>query len=309
MALLLAPLGGNAGEWLRVFATELPGLEIRVWPDIGNPADIDVAAVAHPPHGLLASLPNLCLIASLMAGQEAILGDPTLPRDVPIVRTGDPDGDALMNETALLHVLRHHCYVPEYRLQQQRHEWKRLPRLSASERKVGVMGLGLIGLAVAKMLRDHGFRVAGWARHAKEIDGIETLHGGDQLAAFLGRSEILVNLVALTPETVGILNRDRFSLLPKGAAVINLARGQHIVDDDLIAALDAGQLSSATLDVYHQEPLPKDSPLWAHPRITVMPHVSRRIEAAQVVPHIAENVRRLQQGRPFVQLVNRAAGY
>jgi glyoxylate/hydroxypyruvate reductase len=308
MALLLTPLG-NPGEWLRVFAKEMPDLQIRVWPELGNPAEIEVAAISQLPPGTLASLPNLRLICSLMAGQEGLLSDPKLPRHVPIARSADPNGDAMMNETALLHVLRHHRFLPDYALTQARREWKPLARLKAGERKVGVLGLGMIGLAVARVLQRHGFEVAGWARSPRKLDGIATFHGRDQLAAFLGRSEIVVNLLALTRETSDFLCAETFAMLPKGAAVINLARGQHVVDADLIAALDGGQLSAATLDVFRIEPLPKESPLWAHPRITIMPHVARRIDPTVVVPAVCDQIRRLHQGEPPVHLVDRDAGY
>jgi glyoxylate/hydroxypyruvate reductase len=309
MALLLAPIGGSAAEWKRLFAAELPGLDVRLFPEIGDPADIDIAAVARVPPGTLAQLPRLRLIVSLFAGQESLLGDRTLPRHVPIVRAGNPAGDAMMNETALLHALRHHRLLHDYHLAQQRREWKRLPVLRADERKVGVMGLGQIGLGVAKYLRDHGFDVAGWARTAKTVDGIEVFQGREHLAVFLGRSEILVNLLPLTGETENILDRAAFAHMPKGAVLVNLARGQHVVDRDLIAALDSGQLAAATLDVFREEPLGKESPLWAHPRITVMPHVSRRHDPADIVPRIAENVRRLARGEPLLQPVDRDAGY
>jgi glyoxylate/hydroxypyruvate reductase len=309
MAILVSPIGGPSPDWKRLFAAELPGVEVRFFPDIGDPADIDVAAIARVPPGVLAGLPKLRLIVSLMAGQETLLADRTLPKGVPIVRAGNPAGDAMMNETALLHVLRHHRLLPDYLLAQQRREWKRLPVLRTSERKVGVLGLGQIGLATARYLRDHGFQTAGWARTAKAVDGIAVYHGADQLGAFLGRSEIVVNLLPLTKETEGILDRAAFSLMPKGAALVNLARGQHVVDRDLIAALDQGQLAAATLDVFHEEPLGKESPLWAHPRITVMPHVSRRHDPVDVVPRIADNVRRLARGEAFLQTVDRDAGY
>jgi glyoxylate/hydroxypyruvate reductase A len=309
MALLLAPLGGAAAEWRRLFAAELPGLDIRLFPEIGDPGDIDIAAVARVPPGTLAQLPKLRLIISLMAGQETLLADRTMPAHVPIVRAGDPAGDAMMNETALLHVLRHHRLLPEYQLAQQRRDWKRLAVLRAGERRVGVLGLGQIGLAVAKYLRDHGFDMAGWARAARPVEGIAVYHGREQLAAFLGRSEIVVNLLPLTGETENILDRAAFAHMPKGAALVNLARGQHVVDRDLIAALDAGHLAAATLDVFREEPLGKESPLWQHPRITVMPHVSRRHDPADIVPRVAENVRRLARGEPLLQPVDRAAGY
>lgn len=310
MALLFTPVPtGPAKEWLDRFHAELPDLEVRVWPEIGDPASIEIAAVTQLPKGTLASFPNLRLIVSLLAGQEGLLSDPLLPPDVPIVRSSNAVGDPMMTETAMLHVLRHHRHLPDYLLSQQRREWKPQPRLRAEERAVGVMGLGGIGLAAAQALASHGFRVAGWVRRPRRVEGIEVFAGNDALAPFLGRSEIVVNLLALTRETENILCRRTFALMPRGAALINLARGQHVVDEDLIEALDQGRLSAATLDVFRREPLPPDSPLWAHPRITIMPHVARRIDAASVVPRVCENIRRLWQGQEPLYLVDRAAGY
>jgi glyoxylate/hydroxypyruvate reductase A len=307
MALLLTPLGPPP-EWLRHFKAELPDLEVRLWPEFGNRDEIEIAAVGSLPHGELARLPKLRMIASLFAGQDLLLGDPQLP-DVPIVRTDTPDGSWSMTETVLLHVLRHHRFLPQYQEAQQRREWKPLPRLRPSETKVGIMGLGPLGLAAAKTLRDYGFDVAGWVRRRREEAGIAVFHGNDQLGAFLARSMIVVNLLPPTPALRDVLNRETFALLPKGASIINLGRGMHILDEDLIAALDSGHLGAATLDVFRQEPLPPDNPLWAHPRITVMPHVARRLEVDEIVPRIAENVRRLREGRPLVNLVDRARGY
>jgi glyoxylate/hydroxypyruvate reductase A len=309
MALLLTPVSDPAAEWRRCFAAAMPELEVRVWPDMGDPAEIEVAAVSHLPPGTLAKLPNLRLIASLLAGQDGLLADTSIPRHVPILRTTNPEGDPMMNEAVLLHVLRHHRHLPQFQLAQQRGEWLSLPRLLPSERRVGVMGLGAIGLAAALMLRDHGFQVGAWARRPRAVEGVEVFHGRDQLPAFLGRSEILVNLLALTPETTDILGRAAFAQLPKGAHVINLARGQHVVDEDLVAALDEGQLAAATLDVFRTEPLPQSSPLWRHPRVTVIPHAARRIIAADVVPRICDNLRRLRRGEPLADLVDRDAGY
>jgi glyoxylate/hydroxypyruvate reductase A len=309
MALLLAPIGSRGPDWLRYIAAEIPDLEVRIWPEVGNKADIEIAAVTHLPHGVLASLPNLRLIISLTAGAEVLMSDPDLPRGVPIVRSSEPDGDPMMNETALMHVLRHHKLTHEYLLSQQRHEWKPLARVRADERKVGVMGLGMIGLPCAQALARHGFRVAGWARRPKAVDGVDVFAGRAQLPAFLARTEILVNLLAVTPQTENILCRETFDLLPKGACVINLARGQHVVDADLIDALDRGQLAAATLDAFRIEPLPKESPLWAHPRITIMPHVARRLDPATIAHRVCENILRLRRGEPLLYPIDRDAGY
>ncbi|MGE5147004.1 MAG: 2-hydroxyacid dehydrogenase [Candidatus Eiseniibacteriota bacterium] len=308
MALLLTPLFGGPAAWLPAFKAQMPELEVRTWPELGDPADIEVAAIGGLPGRELAKLPNLKLIVSLMAGTDMLLGDPALP-DVPIVRCGDPEGDAMMNETALLHVLRHHRDLPAYEQAQRQSEWLTLPRRRARERRVGVLGLGAIGQAAAQTLADHGFQVAGWVRQPRLRGAIEIFHGRDQLAAFLARSEIVVNLLPLTPETDGILCAETFRQLPKGAAVINLGRGAHIVDADLVAALDSGHLAAATLDVFRVEPLPKDSPFWRHPKITVVPHAARRIDAADLVPRICDHIRRLYAGQPLSQIVERGRGY
>jgi glyoxylate/hydroxypyruvate reductase len=309
MAILLAPISGPESDWRPLLAKALPGREVRYYPEVGDPAAIDVAAVARVPRGFLTSLPNLRLICSLFAGQETLLADPTLPQGVPIVRTGNLDGDRMMDENALMHVLRHHRGLPEYALAQQRREWARKRVLRPYERTVGVMGLGPIGLGVAKCLGNHGFKTAAWARSKRALDGIEVFAGPGELRDFLGRSEIVVCLLPLTRETENILDRAAFAAMPKGGAVINLARGQHIVEDDLVAAIDEGHLNSATLDVFREEPLPKESPLWAHPRITVMPHVSRRHDPGDIVPRIAEHVLRLERGEKPQQLVDRELGY
>src|SRR5262249_7427254 len=183
------------------------------------------------------------------------------------------------------------------------------PRLRASQRSVGVLGLGVIGLSVAKTLAAHGFKVAGWVRTPKPVNGIEVFAGREQWPAFLGRSEIVVNLLPLTGETRGILNADAVAHLPKGASMINLGRGAHVVEADLMAALDRDHLAGATLDVFPVEPLPKESPLWHHPKITITPHAARRIDAADLVPRVCDSIRALHAGRPLENLIDRRRGY
>jgi glyoxylate/hydroxypyruvate reductase len=308
MALLLTAFASNPADWRRLFAAQMPELDVRVWPEVGDERDIDVAAVTYLPCGKLKSLPNLRMIVSLLAGADVLLSDPGLP-DVPIVRGGELYGDDMMNEAALLHVLRHHRHLPAYLLAQQRAEWISLPRLRASERKVGVLGLGAIGIEVAKTLAVHGFKVAGWVRTPRPQGEIEIFVGREQLPAFLARSEIVVNLLPLTAETRGILNSETFAQLPRGASVVNLGRGAHVVEADLSAALDRDHLAGATLDVFPVEPLPKDSPLWRHPKITITPHVARRIERASLVPRICDSIRTLHAGSPLDNLIDRARGY
>lgn len=308
MALLLYSTPGPIERWLEALRAALPDMDIRTREDAGDPADIDYVVAAMAPPGVLATFPNLKLIISLTAGVEKLLADPDLP-DVPIARAGAPGGDAMINDFAMLHVLRHHRHMPAFAIAQRNAEWSRLPSLATSERRVGIMGLGNIGLPVAERIRDLGFPVASWTRSPKSEPGIESFHGPDGFAGFLARTDILINLLAVTPETENIINAETLALLPKGASVINLGRGQHVNDADLIAALDSGHIEAATLDVFRQEPLPSDHPFWAHPGITITPHASRSILPQNIVPQVAENVRRVEAGEPPLQLVDRTAGY
>ncbi len=311
MALLLDPAPGRAEPWLDELKKSLPDLEVRVWPDIGNPADIEFAAIGFTSRGkALAGLPNLRFVASIMAGVDHLVNDPDMPKALTIVRASDPDGDRLMNETALLHVLRHHRHLHEYAVDQRHHDWKpRRPVQHCANRKVGVMGLGQIGLPLAQFLAEFGFDVAGWSRRAHEAPGVAMFQGPDGLAPFLARTEILVNLLAVTPETEDLLDAAAFARMPKGACIVNLARGQHIVDADLIAALDSGQLAAATLDVFRTEPLPSDHPFWDHPRIAIMPHVARAPHPRDLAPQLVENVRRARAGEPLAWVIDRTRGY
>ncbi len=308
MALLFVPSFSGAEGWRQAFAAAMPELDVRMWPELGDAGDIDMVALGPPPAGLFRKLANLRLIVSVIAGTDALLRDPDLP-DVPIVRAGNPAGDAMMNEATLLHVLRHHRHMPDYLRAQQRCEWIKLPIKAAAERRVGVMGLGAIGLGSAQALAALGFQVAGWVRNPRSAGGIEVFAGQDRLAAFLARSEIVVNLLPLTPETRGIICAGTLKALPAGAAIINLGRGEHVVEADLIAALDSGHLGAATLDVFPVEPLPGDSRLWRHAKITVMPHVSRRLLAEDLAPRVCAIVKDFRAGRALAQFVDRKLGY
>jgi glyoxylate/hydroxypyruvate reductase A len=309
MALLINFFFGKPEDWKAYFSREMPELDVRFWPEAGNRADIDVIACGWLPEGEFRTFPNLKLIVSLLAGPDHLLHDPTVPKHVPIVRAGNPEGDEMMTEVTLLHVLRHHRNMPAYAAAQARCEWVNLPRLPARERKVGVMGLGLIGMAAARALANIGFQVSGWVRTPRKAEGLEVYAGRAQLPSFLARSEILVNLLPLTTETENILDAKAFAQMPKGASVVNLGRGGHVVDKDLIAALDSDHLAAATLDVFRTEPLPKDDPFWKHPKITIMPHASRRVETGPMMPRIAHAIRCLYAGKPLENEIDRARGY
>lgn len=308
MALLVYSTPGPPEPWLSAIRAGLPEMDLRTPDAQGDPADIEYAVVAGAPPGALAAHPNLKLIVTLLAGVEGLLADPDLP-GVPIARATDPRGDDMISDFALLHVLRHHRNMPEFAVAQGNREWLRLRPKPKAERRVGFMGLGAIGRPAAERVRDYGFPVAAWTRTPKSVPGIESFHGPEELAPFLGGVEILVNLLALTPETENILSAKTLAFLPKGASVVNLARGHHIVDADLIAALDSEHVAAATLDVFRQEPLPAGHPFWTHPGITITPHTSRAIMPAKIVPQLVENVRRVEAGEPPLQQIDRAAGY
>lgn len=313
-AILVAVDGPHAGEWVEAFRAQGGGRPVRVWPhDVGAPEDIGVACVWRAPHGLLATLPNLKLIVSLAAGVDHLMADPSLP-DVPIVRAAHADLSMRVTEYVVLHALRYHRRQPLYEAQQRQRVWKGHEQPAASEVAVGVMGLGVIGGEAARVLTRIGFKVAGWSASAKHIDGIETVHGVAGLDAFLARTEILICLLPLTAATTGILNLGLFKALKRdgaagGAFLINAGRGRLQVDADILAALDDGTLAGATLDVFPQEPLPPDSPMWMHPNVTVTPHNAGDILPDILAAQVMQQIGRLERGEPLRDLVDRKRGY
>jgi len=309
MALLFLSEIDPARAWVPALEAALPGLEVRVWPEIGDPADVAYALVWSPPPGLLARLPNLKAVFSLGAGLDHLFRDPALPADVPVVRMVDPGLTRSMTEYVALRVLDWHRQAAAYRAQQARAEWRPLRQPLAPDRRVGVLGLGMMGGAAARALAGLGFAVAGWSRTARAETGIDAFHGAEGLAPFLARSEILICLLPLTPATAGILNAETFARLPRGAHLINAGRGAHLVEADLLAALDDGQLAGAALDVFAEEPLPPDHPFWRHPAITVTPHVAAIARPRTAAPVIAEAIRRIEAGEPPPHAVDRARGY
>lgn len=307
--LLYACYGVDSEAWLTALRNELPEIEIRESLDQGPPGEVDFAFVWKYPPGLLRRLPNLRAIFTLGAGVESILADPDLPKDVPLVRMVDPGLAIGMNEFVLMRVLHYHRDMPEHERSQRAHQWvRRVPPLP-QDRRVGILGLGKLGALCARTLANLGFDVAGWSRTHKSLDGIATFSGAEQLPALLKRSEILVCLLPLTSDTDGIINRSTLAQLPRGAFVINVARGQHVVDTDLIEALDSGQIAGATLDAFRVEPLPAEHPFWAHPRITVLPHVAAITQVKTAARTLATNIRSILAGKPANHIVDLTRGY
>ncbi|MCL4117474.1 UNVERIFIED_CONTAM: hypothetical protein GTU68_054835 [Idotea baltica] len=251
---------------------------------------VEYALVWRPKTGSMSEYKNLKAIVSIGAGIDHVLADEELPKNVPIIRTVGADLTQRMREYVALHVLRHHRDMPKIQESQRNSEWNQIVVPPAPQRRVGVMGLGNLGAAAAQTLAGLGFETIGWSRSEKHIEGVKTYAGKDGLGAFLEGTEILVNLLPLTQHTRGILNADMFNQLKRGACIINAARGPHLVDSDLLASLESGQVSNATLDVFHIEPLPEDHPFWQHPNITVTPHIASLIDAPTGSKIIAANI-------------------
>ena len=271
--------------------------------------DIDIALVANPPAGALHGLPKLKLIQSLWAGVETLLADPTLPVDVPLARMVDPAMNAAMAETALWAVLSLQRGFFDCAAQQIARRWQPVPPVRADEIGVAVLGLGQMGRAVALRLLQAGYRVVGWSARKAEVPGLLALHGEPALPAVLAQAQVLINLLPLTAKTCGLLDARAFAQMPVGASVVNLARGAHVVDADLLTALDSGRLKRAVLDVFHTEPLPATHPFWSHRKVTVLPHVAAPTDPFSAALIAARNVRALRCGRSLQHLVDPTRGY
>ncbi|MBO22900.1 MAG: glyoxylate/hydroxypyruvate reductase A [Rhodospirillaceae bacterium] len=311
MAILIIASHDRPDRWARELLAREPDLDVRVWPDVGNADDVEYVLAWKPPPGALTVLPNLAVVFSLGAGVDHLLADPDFPDHVAVVRVVDPYLTAGMREYVVLHTLRYHKNQPALDQQQCDHVWDDRARelRQADERGVGILGLGELGHACAEALTRLGFDVAGWSRTPRDIPGITCFDGRGGLDALLGRTEILVCLLPLTPETEGILDADLFSKMPKGACLINAARGGHLIDEDLIPALESGRLAHATLDVFRTEPLPADHLFWGHPQITVTPHNAAITDPRSVVVQILADIDRHRKGDALSNLVDTQLGY
>lgn len=272
-------------QWREMLAESLPGFEIRLWPDWGDLATIDYAIAWTPPYGLLQKCSNLKAVFSIGAGVDQLLLDPDFPKHIPLVRMTDDVLADGMAEYVTLAVLALHRDLPAYLDLQQRAEWQPLAQRYARDQKVGIMGLGKLGQASALALQPFGFQMSGWSRSRKQLDGIESFAGAEEMAGFLKALDFLVVLLPVTDETRGMLNAELLSLLPKGASVINGARGSLVDIESLKPMVDDGSLGHLWLDVHHVEPLPRDHWTWRHPRVVVTPHI-----AAATLPRSASNL-------------------
>jgi len=296
-------------QWLALLANALPG-ERFVTERVGAPAEsVDIAVVANPAPGALQGLPALRLIQSLWAGVDRLLADATVPVDVPLARMVDPAMNRAMAETALWAVLALQRDFFTYAAQQRAAHWQAWPQRRAEETTVAVLGLGQMGGTVAQRLLANGYRVLGWSTRAAALPGVECSAGTEGLHAALKAADVVINLLPLTPATTALFNAATFARLRRGAGLVNLARGGHVVDADLLAALDGGQVGHAVLDVFHTEPLLREYAFWQHARITVLPHAAAQTDARSAAAVVAANVRAVREGQAVAHRVERARGY
>jgi glyoxylate/hydroxypyruvate reductase A len=317
-ALALLVNGGtenwSSKRWKTRFDAVCRDRPVLLLPDASfDPAEVHYAAVWKPQPGELAAFPHLRVIFNLGAGVDALMADKSLP-DVPMVRVAVPDLTQRMTEYVVLHVLMHHRQELYLRESQRERRWAPKTQWAAGAVTVGVMGLGTLGADAAEVLRRIGFRVVGWSRSPKRIDGVECFSGEAQLEPFLRRTDILVCLLPLTPETWHVLNRDLFAKLhrtsPMGAPVlINAGRGGLQNEADILQCLDDGTLGAASLDVYATEPLPTDSPFWSHPRVVLTPHNAADTDADEISKYVAQQIERFEAGGALENIVDRKRGY
>lgn len=308
MSILYRSDAARGRTWADIFAAEAPDLPFRVWPDIGDLAAVEYLIAWQPPAEFLRSLPNLQVLFSIGAGVDQI-GLAQVPDGITVVRMVEPGIVSGMVEFAAMAVLALHRDVIDYQLAQRAAAWRPMDVVPAAKRRVGVMGLGVLGQAVLGALAPFGFILSGWSRTPKRLPGVACYSGPDGLDAFLGKCDILVCLLPLTAATRRILDLRLLSQLPRGASLVNLSRGGHLDQNALLEALDSGRLSAAILDVCEPEPLPAGHPFWQHPRILLTPHVAAVTRPETAARVVLENIRRHRRGEPLRDVVDRAAGY
>ncbi len=309
MGIVIIRQDGKIPKWKEVLEAISPSTKIYSYLEEHPKEKITMAVVWKHPEGVLQHYPNLKCIASAGAGVDFIFDDPDLPKNIAVTRVVDPLLVSDMSEFVIALVFNHLKNLGTYKADQINNDWNPTAYKPINDATIGIMGMGKLGIYTARDLRQFGFRVQGWANSPKQLDGIKTFVGSKELSVFLKNTSILVCLLPLTMETTGILNRTLFQQLPKEAFIINVARGAHLVDADLLEQLDKGHLSGASLDVFHNEPLPKEHPFWNHPKVHITPHIASVSHPGSVVPQIMENYTRLQTGQPLLNRVDILKGY
>lgn len=307
MRIVLHAPRDNAGEWHAAVASALPDAHVERLPEASGSADY--ALVWKPPAVLFERVRVAKAIFNLGAGADALLDVPTLPNDVPVIRLEDAGMAVQMAEYVTYAALRAYREMDAYAAQQRERRWQPRQRLSKADFAVGLLGFGVLGRAVAQALAPFGFPLRTWTLRSRALPGVDCYAGRSELAAFLARTRVLVCLLPLTPDTDELLDRVALEALPQGAHVINIARGRIVVDDDLVAMLDSGHIASATLDVFHAEPLPAEHPYWRHPKVTLTPHVSAATLVDDAIAQVAAKIRALERGEAVTGVIDPTLGY
>ncbi len=309
MSILIVTSGKTPNKWIEALKKEDDELPIFDYNEDHDREKIDFALTWNHPRGVFKNYPNLKVIASMGAGVDHILSDSGLPENVKITRVVDEMLTEDLSDFVLAQVMSHLRSLHYYTKTQKEKKWERFQYKRPKDTKVGIMGLGVLGNAVANKLYKNNFRIFGWARTEKDCPNVTCYNGRDQLEDFLQQSEILICLLPLTEDTENILNADLFDMLPEGAYLINVARGAHLVEHDLLEMTDNGHLSGASIDVFREEPLPEDHPFWEHSKINITPHVASLTDPESVAPQIVENYRRMKNDESLQNEVKIEHGY
>ena len=306
MSVLVISPGRDPEVWARELRNQHPGMNVYVYPEAHDKEGVEFAVSWKHPRGIYKNYPNLKVIASMGAGVDHITSDPDIPEHIKITRVIDNDLSNDMSAFVLALIL---DYLRNISYHHESRKWEPKKYKRIGDVQVGILGLGVLGTAVAQTLKQNGFKVSGWANSSRDLEDIQTYSGADQLDDFLEKTSILVNLLPLTPQTENILNKGLFQKLPEGAFVINVARGEHLNEKDLLEMIDSGHLSGASLDVFRKEPLPEDHPFWSHPKIHITPHIASVTNPRSVVPQIIENYERMTEEEELLNVVERQKGY
>jgi glyoxylate/hydroxypyruvate reductase A len=310
MRILLHRADGQTEPWIKDFARHLPEAEVVVWHADATPPPCDYAITWAPPEAMLPALAEVKAVFLTGAGADGILKfDARLPHSVPIVRLGDAGMGVQMAEYVTHAVLRYYRRFDEYEAQARAGQWTPLPQHHREDFSIGVLGMGMLGTRVLQALKEFGFPLRAWSRSEKSMEGVQCFHGEDGLDTFLRGSRVAVCLLPLTADTANILNRSNMSKLPQGAYLINVARGAHVAEPDLLTLVKSGHIAAATLDVFRNEPLPLQHPFWQEPRITITPHISALTLRRESVQQIAGKIRQIERGEPVADVINRQQGY
>lgn len=306
MSFLIISSQRDPKAWVEALKDQNPELDLEVYPEVADPSKVEFALSWKHPHGIYKDYPNLKVIASMGAGIDHVIDDPDIPEHIKITRVIDEQLTKDMSVFVLALILDHLRNLSYHYCSK---EWKPKKYLRPDEVQVGIMGMGVLGVGVAEKLIRNKLNVTGWSRTKKEILGVTTFHGNDQLQEFLAETNVLVCLLPLTSETENILDKRIFEQLPEGAYVINVARGLHLVEEDLLEMIDLGHLSGASLDVFREEPLPEEHPFWKHEKIKVTPHIASVTNPVTVAPQILDNYERMKEGKELENLVDREKEY